>query len=58
MTINPGIRHEFTSLKGCIIEEISSTHYVDDSYYTDESIHKNKNRKTFVTDFWSNDGIF
>jgi sialic acid synthase SpsE/quercetin dioxygenase-like cupin family protein len=58
MTISPGIRHEFTSIEGCIIEEISSTHYVDDSYYTDESIHKNKNRKTFVTDFWSKDGIF
>ena len=46
--ISPGVRHKFSSIDGCIIEEISSTHYVDDSYYTDESIHKNKNRKTFL----------
>lgn len=58
ITIEPGVRHEFSSKEGCIIEEISSTHYVDDSYYTDDSIHKNKNRKTFITDFWSRDEIF
>ena len=53
VTVEPGVRHEFSSTNGCIIEEVSSTHYVDDSYYTDESISKNKNRKTFVT-HWLN----
>ena len=48
-TIEPGTIHSFTSDNGCIIEEVSSTHYVDDSYYIDESIHQNKDRKTFVT---------
>ena len=51
VTVEPGVRHEFSSIDGCIIEEVSSTHYVDDSYYTDESISQNKNRKTFVTEW-------
>jgi len=50
--IQPGTRHYFSSENGVVLEEISSTHYVDDSYYTDESIHDNKNRKTFLT-HWS-----
>jgi sialic acid synthase SpsE/quercetin dioxygenase-like cupin family protein len=53
VTVEPGVRHEFSSINGCVIEEVSSTHYTDDSYYTDESISKNKNRKTFVT-HWLN----
>tara|TARA_Y100000310_G_scaffold190080_1_gene190052 strand:- start:1940 stop:3436 length:1497 start_codon:yes stop_codon:yes gene_type:complete len=48
-TIEPGTVHSFTSDTGCIIEEVSSTHYVDDSYYIDPAIHENKDRKTFVT---------
>lgn len=48
-TIEPGTVHSFTSTTGCIIEEVSSTHYKDDSYYIDESIHENKHRKTLVT---------
>lgn len=49
ITIEREIRHIFTTKIGCVIEEVSSTHYVNDSYYTDESIAKNKDRKTFVT---------
>jgi sialic acid synthase SpsE/quercetin dioxygenase-like cupin family protein len=49
VTIEKEVRHEFTTKTGCIIEEVSSTHYINDSYYTDESIAKNKERKTFVT---------
>lgn len=50
--IKPKTRHYFSSENGMILEEISSTHYLDDSFYTDESIHDNKNRKTFLT-HWS-----
>jgi sialic acid synthase SpsE/mannose-6-phosphate isomerase-like protein (cupin superfamily) len=50
--IQPGTRHYFSSKEGVVLEEISSTHYLDDSYYTDEAIHQNKNRKTFLT-HWS-----
>lgn len=51
ITIEREIRHIFTTKTGCVIEEVSSTHYVNDSYYTDESIAKNKNRKTFITNW-------
>jgi len=51
VTITPEVRHAFSTRDGCVIEEISSTHYSDDSYYTDPKITQNKNRKTFVN-FW------
>jgi sialic acid synthase SpsE/mannose-6-phosphate isomerase-like protein (cupin superfamily) len=51
VTVDRGVRHIFSSRGGAIIEEISSTHYKDDSYYTDENILKNKNRKTILT-YW------
>jgi quercetin dioxygenase-like cupin family protein len=50
--VQPGVRHSFSSKSGCVIEEISSTHFKDDSFYTDESIDRNPNRKTFVS-FWT-----
>ena len=51
INVEPGVRHAFVSPTGSVIEEISSTHYKDDSYYTDESIMKNKMRKTHLT-YW------
>ncbi len=49
--VMPGVRHSFISPTGCVIEEISSTHFVNDSFYTDETIMQNKNRKTLLT-YW------
>ena len=49
--VEPNTRHSFSSKDGAILEEISSTHIQDDSYYTDENITKNKNRKTIIR-FW------
>ncbi len=49
--VTPGVRHAFVSPTGCVIEEISSTHFVNDSFYTDESIMNNKARKTLLT-YW------
>jgi len=49
VTVEPGIKHRFSTVNGCVIEEVSSTHYLDDSFYTDERISQNKNRKTFIT---------
>ena len=46
ITIKKGVRHKFHTSKGCVFEEISSTHYLDDSYYTDNVINQNSNRKT------------
>ena len=53
VTIEPGIRHSFKSNKGVIVEEISSNHSIDDSFYTDKSIANNLNRKTFLN-YWMN----
>lgn len=46
VTVERGVSHSFSSVNGGIFEEISSTHYVDDSFYEDESIQLNKRRKT------------
>ena len=51
ITIKPGVKHNFTTVKGGILEEISSTHFTNDSFYTDKKIALNKNRKTFVS-YW------
>ena len=51
VTVKPGVRHAFSSPTGAVIEELSSTHYVNDSYYTDPAIMANKERKTFLT-YW------
>lgn len=51
INIEPGVHHAFVSQTGAVIEEISSTHYKDDSFYTDEAINRNPNRKTLLT-YW------
>ena len=50
--VEQGVKHSFRSEAGAIFEEVSSTHYPDDSYYDDLEILKNKNRKTEMT-FWA-----
>lgn len=50
-TVTRGTKHIFASNNGAVIEEISSTHYKDDSYYTDKAILQNKDRKTFIS-YW------
>nr|WP_320132874.1 N-acetylneuraminate synthase family protein [uncultured Holophaga sp.] len=52
LTVERGVRHDFSSAEGSVIEEISSTHIKSDSYYTDESILRNPNRKTHLTYFF------
>ncbi len=52
--VERGVKHSFSSrLTGSVIEEVSTTHYVGDSYYIDETITANKNRKTNLT-YWTN----
>jgi hypothetical protein len=51
INIHPGVRHAFISAGGAIIEEISSTHFANDSFYTDDAINQNSNRKTLLT-YW------
>ena len=51
--IQPGAWHSFWAEKDCIFEEISTTHFNNDSFYKDKLINKKKreDRKTFV-DHW------
>ncbi len=51
VTIEPGVRHAWVSTTGAVIEEISTTHIVKDSYYTDTAIMDNLDRKTSLT-YW------
>lgn len=51
VNVEPGVRHAFVSKSGCVIEEISSTHYKNDSFYTDDAINRNTSRKTILT-YW------
>jgi len=53
LLVLPGVWHRFWSETGCVFEEISSTHLVNDSVYRDESINKltTLQRKT-VVDHW------
>ncbi len=51
IVIPRGVKHEFRSSIGAVIEEISSTHIKDDSGYTDPVIGRNDQRKTYVTNW-------
>lgn len=44
--VERGKKHSFWTEEGVIFEEISTTHYKDDSFYEEEAIINNKNRKT------------
>ena len=49
--VKPGVWHRFRAGKeGCIFEEVSTTHFNDDSIYQDTNINKMKRnqRKTFI----------
>jgi sialic acid synthase SpsE/quercetin dioxygenase-like cupin family protein len=49
--VKPGVKHAFTTEDGTVFEEISSTHFVDDSFYTDKNIQNFKKRKTLLS-YW------
>ena len=51
ITVQRGVKHKFHSECGVVFEEISSTHFSDDSIYTDASIAANTRRKTLLT-YW------
>lgn len=51
--VMPGVWHSFATKTGCVFEEISTTHYNDDSFYQDKAINRleRSQRKTLV-DHW------
>jgi sialic acid synthase SpsE/mannose-6-phosphate isomerase-like protein (cupin superfamily) len=52
VTVERNVKHSFSSDSGAIFEEVSTTHYKDDSFYEDEKITDNTSRKTQMT-FWA-----
>jgi N-acetylneuraminate synthase len=49
LTVERNVNHKFSSKTGCVFEEVSTTHYVNDSFYEDEAVMNNPNRKTKLT---------
>lgn len=49
ITVQRGVTHRFHTRTGVVFEEISSTHYSNDSFYLDPSIAANPHRKTLLT---------
>jgi len=54
ITIKPGTIHEFKGLakNGTVIEELSTRHIKNDSFYLDGKINKNENRKSKISLKW------
>lgn len=52
IVVERGVKHSFRSEEGVIFEEVSTTHFPNDSFYDDQDILKNMNRKTEMT-FWT-----
>lgn len=53
LLVLPGVWHRFWSEEGCVFEEISTTHFANDSVYRDDAINRltTRQRKTIV-DHW------
>ncbi len=52
VTVERNAKHSFSSSAGAVFEEVSTTHYKDDSYYEEKEIMEAANRKTQMT-FWA-----
>ena len=52
LTVERRVNHCFSSKQGCVFEEVSTTHFENDSFYEDKAIGQTKDRKTQLT-FWS-----
>jgi sialic acid synthase SpsE/mannose-6-phosphate isomerase-like protein (cupin superfamily) len=47
----PGARHSFGTKGGAVLEEVSLTHTIEDSFYTDPAIGANEHRKSLLR-YW------
>jgi sialic acid synthase SpsE/quercetin dioxygenase-like cupin family protein len=53
LLILPGVWHRFWSEHGCVFEELSTTHFANDSVYRDDAINKlTKEQRKTVVDHW------
>lgn len=50
MVVKQGMKHSFSSETGCVFEELSTTHYKDDSYYDEaEKFVTPRKTKVYIT---------
>ena len=51
ITLKPFEIHEFKCISktGAVIEELSTTSEIKDSFYLDKKIHQNHERKSFIS---------
>lgn len=56
ITVSNGVSHSFRSTEGVVFEEVSTTHFGNDSFYTDPTIQTNPHRKTYQTYWLSSNG--
>lgn len=53
LLVMPGVWHSFWTERGCVFEEISTTHFHNDSVYKDAAINKlQKQERKTVVDHW------
>ncbi|MBE6384169.1 MAG: cupin domain-containing protein [Lentisphaerae bacterium] len=58
IVVERGVAHSFGSDTGAVMEEISTTHFPNDSFYDDPAIQSAEQRKTYMTFYadWLKDG--
>lgn len=58
VVVERGVKHSFSSPDGAVMEEISTTHCKNDSFYSDADIKPAEQRKTYMTFYseWLKDG--
>ena len=58
IVVERGVAHSFGSETGAVMEEISTTHLPNDSFYADPAIKSAEERKTYMTFYadWLKDG--
>ena len=49
VVVERGTAHKFSSPAGAVLEEISTTHFKEDSFYDDPAIRETASRKTYLT---------
>lgn len=56
-TVVKGISHSFISENGCVFEEISTTHFSNDSFYIDDNVHENRKTRLTFRKEWLTEGV-
>jgi len=52
LVIERGVPHSFTTKNGVIVEEVSTTHVKDDSYYLDKNVPKDTRIRKTKFELW------